>query len=257
MGHRLNWRVVAATVAGTAHVERGRGCEDHCLARVQRNVGGEPVLSIFVADGAGGAACGGTGAALAVQTADALLGALLRHEVWRLDATLAAEVLQAVRLDLYDAAAAQQRLPRDYACTLIGLVSTPTASLAMQIGDGGLVLDTGAGLEVPIAPMIGEYANSTRFVTDADAPVRWTHRFYPAPVQRAAAFSDGLQGLALDLATLQPHAPLFDGLFAALTSAPPEQNELLPEALARFLDSEQVNARTDDDKALALALALP
>jgi hypothetical protein len=102
--------------------------------------------------------------------------------------------------------------------------------------------------------MAGEYANSTRFVIDDDAAERLVVRRWDAPVQRAAAFSDGIQNLALDLASGQPHAPLFDHLFAVTERAAAGREEDLHGALVRFLNSPDVNERTDDDKTLALAV---
>lgn len=43
----------------------------------------------------------------------------------------------------------------------------------MQIGDGGVVVDFGHGLQLPLTPMVGEYANMTHFITDEDAVSDW------------------------------------------------------------------------------------
>jgi hypothetical protein len=134
------------------------------------------------------------------------------------------------------------------------VLSTPETTLVMQIGDGGAVIDVGAGLELAVAPMEGEYANSTRFVIDDDAADRLATCRYPHPVLRAAAFSDGIQRLALDLASGRPHAPLFERLFEVTAGAAPGREEELHAALVRFLNSPDVNERTDDDKTLALAV---
>ena len=142
---------------------------------------------------------------------------------------------------------------RDFACTFLGLVSTEAETLAFQIGDGGMVVDVGAGLVVPIVPMVGEYANQTRFVTDGDALDRFEARQFGDPVLRAAAFTDGVQTLALNMAAGTAHAPFFDAFFPVLERAQPDQELDLCKALGAFLDSEAVNARTDDDKTLVLA----
>ena len=252
----MSWRVVAAAAAGTAHAVSSRSCEDRCRARVQSAVDGVPVLSIFVADGAGSAAFGAQGAALAVAAPAALLARRLRQPGFLPTAALAVDVLRRIRAYIDAAARSRGRLPRDFACTFVGVVSTPAATLVVQIGDGGVVLDTGAGLELPIAPMGGEYANTTHFVTDADAVERLQTRIYAGPAARVAAFSDGLQRLALDLAGGTPHRPLFDRLFGVIAAAGAAQAPGLHEALLRLLTSDGVNARTDDDKTLALAVRM-
>jgi hypothetical protein len=81
-------------------------------------------------------------------------------------------------------------------------------------------------------------------------------RAWPSPALRVAAFSDGLQRLAIDMARLTPHAPLFDRLFATMHAASAAQESELEPALERFLNRPEVNERTDDDKTLALAVML-
>ena len=102
--------------------------------------------------------------------------------------------------------------------------------------------------------MSGEYANMTRFVTDEDAVSALATKTYSTPVLRAAAFSDGIQKIAMNLATNVPHEPFFAPFFKALANATPDQEDKLHAALVRFLNSASVNERTDDDKTLALAL---
>jgi len=214
------------------------------------------LLSMFVADGAGSAALGGEGAALAVDSAARSIEARLGSLDGVADEMLLRDIVAQVRADVIAASAARERKPRDLACTFLGVLSTPEVTLVAQIGDGGVVLDTGAGLEVALAPMAGEYANTTRFVTDDDALEAMASRAWPSPALRVAAFSDGLQRLAIDMARLTPHAPLFDRLFATVRAASAAQESELEPALERFLNRPEVNERTDDDKTLALAVML-
>jgi hypothetical protein len=145
---------------------------------------------------------------------------------------------------------------RDFACTFLGVVSSAIGTLIMQIGDGGVVIDVGAGLEVPVVPMSGEYANMTHFVTDDEAVSTLVTRVYPTAALRVAVFSDGLQRLALNMADNTAHAPFFAPFFNVLAKATAEQEDELHGALVRFLSSPNVNDRTDDDKTLALAVLL-
>lgn len=253
----MTWRVVAAASAGTAHLARGAPCEDRCHATVQLNADGDPVLSMFVADGAGSASHGATGAELAVQAAADAVAEQLAQPDFVPDQNLADACLAAIRHRIDTHAGASESTPRDYACTLVGVISSPRQTLALQIGDGGIVLDVGEGMELAIAPMNGEYANTTHFVTDEGAPQILAVRTYPQPVRRAAAFSDGLQRLALDLSNGTPHEPLFTRLFGVLAAAVPADAGDLAPALQRFLDGPGVNERTDDDKSLALAVLMP
>jgi hypothetical protein len=106
--------------------------------------------------------------------------------------------------------------------------------------------------------MNGAYINTTRFVVDDDADERVAVVAFDRPVLRAAVVSDGVQGLSTNLAQNTPHEPFFARFFSTLLSeAAAGNDDELQASLAAFLASDSVNARTDDDKTLALAVALP
>ncbi len=249
----MTWRAVAASAVGTSHTSTGTGCEDSCLAQVETDPAKPPLLTIFVADGAGTAAHGGTGAELAIEAAAAFAGKHYARTEFALNDHWAVECIQAVRAKIYAAADQQGAKARDYACTFLGVVASPFATLLMQIGDGGIVVDVGNGMEVPIIPMAGEYANMTNFVTDENAIDVLAVVALSARADKVAVFSDGIQRLALNMATNTTHEPFFTPFFAVLATATAAQEDHLQTELARFLDSPAVNERTDDDKTLALA----
>ena len=248
----MSWRAVAACATGVAHVARGRGCDD-CGAVLQLD---DATLAMVVADGAGSAACGAQGAAGAVAAIGAALRARQAGGQPLTDAECATGMLAAARAAVEAEASATDRPLRDYASTLVALVADDTRTLLLQIGDGAAVIDLGDGFTLPVEPMSGEYANMTRFFTDDDADAHCALRLYERPLRRAALFTDGLQRLLLDLSTMQPHAPALERLLAPLSQPAAADPQALQAALARFLDSAAVNARTDDDKTLALALRL-
>lgn len=248
----MSWRAVAACATGVAHLARGRGCDD-CGAVLRPD---ESTLAMVVADGAGSAACGAQGAAAAVAAIDRALWARQSRGQPLTDADCASEMLAAARAAVEAEASATDQPLRDYASTLIALVADDARTLLLQIGDGGAVIDLGDGFTLPVEPMSGEYANMTRFFTDDDAAEQCALRLYERPLMRAALFTDGLQRLLLDLSTMQPHAPALERLLAPLAQPAAADAQALQAALARFLDSAAVNARTDDDKTLALALRL-
>lgn len=250
----MTWRIVNASEVGTSHIAVSRPCEDSSWASVDKTAAGLSVLTLFVADGAGSAARGGEGADLAVQAAASFMGEKLALAEFAMTDETAVDLVMAVRARIYDAAEQASLTARDFACTFLGVISTSFGTLVLQVGDGGIVVDVGEGLEVPVVPMVGEYANMTTFVTDENAVNALCTKAYSAPVKRAAAFSDGLQRLALNMATNTPHEPFFTPFFQVLGKASPQQEDELQGALLRFLSSRAVNERTDDDKSLALAV---
>jgi hypothetical protein len=250
----VTWRLVYASEVGTSHAHTGTPCQDSCWALVDLLADGEPLLSVFVADGAGSAVRGGEGAELAIEAAAAFMHKKVRQGEFGLGDGLATDIVLAVRDRIYAAAETERLKARDFACTFLGVLSTAVGTLVLQVGDGAVVLDAGAGLEIAIAPMSGEYANMTHFVTDEDAVTVLETKTYPNRALKVAAFTDGIQRLALNLATNTPHEPFFTPFFNGMAKANVEQEDQLQGLLVRFLGSQQVNERTDDDKTLALAL---
>lgn len=253
----MTWRLVYGSDTGTSHLSTQTPCQDRCVAGVDILNDGQPLLSIFVSDGAGSALRGGEGAELAIAAASAWLADRIRQGAFALNEALAVDIVLVIKERILAEAAAHSLTERDYACTFLGVLSMEKGTLIMQIGDGGVAVDYGEGLEVPLVPMTGEYANMTWFVTDEDAVNVLETHFIPARALKVAAFTDGIQRLALNLTDNTPHEPFFTPFFNVMASVSLPQAAMLPDLLVEFLGSPSVNERTDDDKTLALALWVP
>jgi hypothetical protein len=257
----MSWRYTLACCTGTAHAEQATGCQDRALCRLvplgERR--GEALLAV-VADGAGSAAASAHGAALCcawfadrlalyLSTGEdlaALGGAQLCAWIGELQERLVGE-------------AASLGLPlRDLASTLLVVAVGPEGALFAQIGDGAIVVDDPVAGYAPVFwPQTGEYANQTYFVTDPDAAARLQWQYVERAIGEVALMSDGLQSLALHYHSRSAHRPFFLPMFRALAQAVPGPSAELDRALAAFLESPAVNARTDDDKTLVLAARDP
>ena len=143
----------------------------------------------------------------------------------------------------------------DFATTLVMVVSNGTQVVTAHIGDGAIVARCAGSTDVNALswPHNGEYASTTFFLTDA-APCVRIGVIDDYPIDRLALMTDGIERLALDFAGRIAHRPFFDGVFGTISpgqSTGPDR--ILSRRLAAFLDSDTVNARTDDDKTLILA----
>ena len=223
------------------------------MATTCRDVEGLQVLSIVAADGAGSARRGGEGAAIACEVAQRAIAewAAATHELPT--PNVVADWCSRVCDALQAQALTEEAQLRDYACTLLIAVVTANGAAYAHIGDGGIVIDNAAGLELVFWPESGEYANMTRFITDTDALERVRIRCAHLPPEEVAVFTDGIQRLALNYASASVHAPFFAPMLAVLRRTAAEDCEQLDAQLNAFLDSEKVNRRTDDDKTLVLA----
>lgn len=254
MGHApVRWRALGAVATGAAHERRGAGCEDaYGYARLP---GG--LLLLAVADGAGSASRAAEGARCAVTTALGSLDHALRTGAPPLDGprwrTLLETALAAAHAALNEVARTETYAPdaRELATTLLLVAVSPRCFAAAQVGDGAIALRVAGGEpEIPLHPPPTEYPNETTFITgvgwreDARYAVRCDE-----DVDAVALLSDGLELLAVEGRTREPHAPFFRPLWSYAA-----RGDAAPEELARFLRSERVAARTDDDRALVLAV---
>lgn len=246
------WRVVGASVRGVSHIKSGQSCQDAHHWQVTPS----GVLIGAVADGAGSAPLAEFGADAAVAGAveavwQAVQNGMLPEtdEDWR---DLLAEGLRGALSGVERAAEARSASTRDLASTLILMIATPTTVAVAQIGDGAAVVgDTEGTLHALTVPQGGEYVNETTFLIDTVALeaaefVIWRH-----PATCIAAFSDGLQRLALRLPMGTPHTPFFAPLFRFVATA--EAGSEARDQLAQFLMSPRLAERTDDDLTLLLA----
>jgi len=242
------WLVLGDSVPGTAHRTDGRPCQDYF--RVALDGPADDWLVVAVADGAGSASRAEVGARVAcVEVVRAIRSA---GPSSFLDEAAARRVVGQARAAVLAEADRLSLPPRELACTLLVAAVGPTAAGFAQIGDGAIVCGSGGEYRAALWPEPGEYANVTEFLTDeryADA-ARFARR--DEPITELAAFTDGLQRLALDFAARRPHPPFLGPLFRQLRDDP--DRDTLFARFRDFLLSPAVCARTDDDTTLVLAV---
>jgi serine/threonine protein phosphatase PrpC len=254
------WRVVGASVAGSAHLLHGLPCQDRHVVKVMPDAAGTDILLVAVADGASFAKCADAGADIAVEGfLNRVQNAIAARPFAHVSVVDCRDWLLATRQLLLDAAAADGLLPRDLAATFAAAVVAPDAAFALQIGDGIIAAQTAGDRPWHIAfwPQKGEYYNETRFLTDQDATSHVLVSRLEVGITRLAVCSDGLEALCLIRAERAVFSPFFDEIARTVLAVPDESaNELNP-ALERYLGSDAVNDVTDDDKTLVLAARRP
>lgn len=237
----MTWRVLGASVRGTRHAREGTPCQDAHAWRVLPCGS----VALAVADGAGSAPHAAAGAAAATRAAIDALGAG-GDAGPALDRALIA-ALSAVELE-----ASRRNAPaRELATTLILALAGDDGVSAAQVGDGALVVEGADGMHSVTVPMGGEFVNETVFLTSPGALDAVQRSSWSGTPLNLAAFSDGLQGLALRRPDHTPHAPFFAPLFRFAGEA---ADAAAGEAeLAAFLAGPRVTARADDDLTLVIA----
>ncbi|MBW4632551.1 MAG: protein phosphatase 2C domain-containing protein [Iphinoe sp. HA4291-MV1] len=249
---RPHWQVVAASVCGTSHLKNKQLCQDaHHWQILPDNI-----LVVAVADGAGSASMGKVGAMVAVETAieNISIKEISRRTLVDDSAvrSLLIEAMIFAKKAVEEEAVACEQHSSDLASTLIIAVATPEVVAVAQIGDGVAVArDVQGNLVALTTPDSGEYINETVFLTSPTALDAAQLRVWRQAIVNVGVLTDGLQMLALNMSVGAPHKPFFFPLFDFAANA--DDKTVAKEQLVRFLRSERITQRTDDDLTLIVA----
>lgn len=252
----MAWRAIVHSAIGTRHQQKQLPCQDYGNYVIQ----GDTIIGA-VADGAGSAKFADIGAQLTVKTALATLKQ--RVDNWStIDGqtinaeaeTFFTEMVQAVVAALQAEAEVGEYSLRELGCTLLSFIATPDWLACMQIGDGFIVTQAEQmnSFDLLFEPSKGEYINETVFVTSENAvehmqvSVRAKHHPF------ICVATDGLEKVAIRFYDWQAFAPFFKPFLECLRSIPAAQD--CQTYLETFLESDRLNAKTDDDKTLLLCL---
>lgn len=245
------WTWAAARCRGTSHVQTGTRCQD-AFASTSTPDG---ALVAVLCDGAGSAELGGQGASIVARLISVRARLHLKCTSNFPDDETIWSWIDEARDAISHAGKLRDRRSRDFAATLLCVLSNGAQTLVVHVGDGCAVAKTSRLEEwIPLTwPAHGEYASSTYFVTDDPAPKAVITR-HVEPVSAIVAFTDGIERLALDFAKEMPHSPFFEAIAApVIRSSELGRDRQLSSQLAAYLDSEKVNERTDDDKTILIA----
>ncbi len=246
------WRVVAASVCGTSHLKNKQLCQDaHHWQILPDNI-----LVAAAADGAGSAILGKVGAMVAVETAVEYISTQeITNSIFEDDTvvrSLLHDAIVASKNAVQEEAVACQKSATDLATTLIVMIATPEIVAVAQIGDGAAVAkDTDGNLIALTIPDSGEYINETCFLTSVDSLDVVQMRIWRQAIVNVGLLTDGLQMLAINMNIGAPHKPFFSPLFEFAGSF--QDRTAAKEQLVKFLRSERITQRTDDDLTLILA----
>lgn len=141
----------------------------------------------------------------------------------------------------------------DLACTLLVFIATPNWISAMQIGDGFIVVHPEEEeYQLLFPPDKGEFINETTFVTSVNALNDMQVCVKPGKQRFICASTDGLERVAIQMNNWTPFPPFFKPLeeYLCETTNPEKEDEYI----RNFLESDRLNAHTNDDKTLLLCL---
>jgi hypothetical protein len=251
----MSWRIAAASSVGTSHSATGTACQDSLGVEIFDTKSGE-VLVAIVSDGAGSATHSEQGSLKAVETARKLISEHLKEgPVGSIAREHAVSWILAIQDAISGLAAINGATLSEFACTLLIAIIGAEAAVFAQVGDGAMVISTTDNDWSHVFwPQHGEFANMTNFVTSQNVVEVLDFEVINQHIDRLASFSDGIENLVLHQASRSAHAPFFNSMIIPVQRL--EKAGLdgqLSISLGKYLSSEAVCERTDDDKSLILA----
>jgi hypothetical protein len=260
----VEWRVAYSSVIGTSHEKTGLPCQDAGCCRILSDPDDRHVLLSVACDGAGSASRSLDGATLTIGRFLREFSEATSHSgLDGITKEFVEDWLSRVRSEIRDRAETDDLSPREFACTILGAVVGHDRAAFFQIGDGAIVVSNRAEPDDygwVFWPQHGEFANETNFITQDNALEVLEFELVERCIDEIAMFTDGIERLVLDLQERTAHAPFFRTLFGWLVQMEPMAvSEKIPasEVVSRYLNSKQINDRTDDDKTLILASRRP
>lgn len=252
----MQWQVVGRSAIGTKHIKKETPCQDAVGYEI---IPGNQIIIGAVSDGMGSAKRSDVGSTLAVKTA---LFQIKSTQCWLNQPKndegareIFRSVLGKVQAALKQKAENEGYSVEDLNCTLLAFVATPEWLAAMQVGDGLIVVrPKGQDYQLLFMPDKGEFANETTPVTSSHALEEMEACVKPGSYEFICAATDGIENISL----VKPEKwKPFQGFFKPL-----EQQIMLSantisykeKEIEDFLNSEQINQKTDDDKTLLLCV---
>jgi|SRR5581483_1019740 len=257
-GSAQRWKYAYASVVGTSHTKTDTECQDSSLCTVHRLPNRSEVLIAAVADGAGSAQMASVASAMTAQSFTESVKNFLSagNGIEAISREFVVKWLTSLQVAIIKRAEENETDIRNFASTLLGAIIGDESAVFVQLGDGALVVSMRNRIEEYgwiFWPQQGQYANQTYFVTDETAADFINHLYINDAIDDLAVFSDGLQSIALHTQSKTAHAPFFRAMFKPLLDQPSGYLEGLSATLGKYLGSDAVNQRTDDDKTLILA----
>lgn len=256
----MQWQAIGCSEKGTSHIRYNTPCQDSWEHKILSN---DEVVIGAVSDGMGSAPRSDLGSRMAVNEA---IKYLCQHN-W-LKGTFLDENQARVHFDslLKDVVTEINNLAqkngypiKHLACTLLVFVATPNWLAAMQVGDGFIVIRTKNTKEntkdyqLVFPPQKGEYCNETVPITSSLARQTMQCQVIKEPVEFICAATDGIENISLiKREGWKPYQNFFEPLERKMRSEQTlqEKNKFISD----FLNTAQVNQKTDDDKTVLICL---
>jgi hypothetical protein len=252
----MEWKYFYASVTGTSHKERDIPLQDYACVKVVEKSEAEKIFIAAVADGAGSASHSYIGSKLACKLITNKIANWLKKDnsICNLTPEIILEWLGEIQI-IFNKTAERLSLGtiRQLATTLLVSIVDTDYSFFFQVGDGAIVVKNNSEYKCIFWPQNGEYANTTYFITDENVSKNLMINITEGQVKEFAMLTDGVQVISINYMHQLPSERFFNPFFTVFENMPSGYNDKFSEHIAKFLDTDRVNAHTDDDKTLLIA----
>jgi hypothetical protein len=261
MTAKNDWKYTIASVIGASHQKYDSPCQDSSKCNVIQDANGDEILVAVVSDGAGSASFSDQGSSLACSLFVKEVTHFLAKEkqIKDLDVSFFENWIDQFHCIIRSFAKDCHATIREFACTLVAAVIGNDHAAFFQIGDGAIVIldpepeNDEEHYKWSFWPAKGEYENTTFFITDPMVKEHIHFNSLPKRIEEVSLFTDGIQHLTLHYQSKTVHHPFFKPMFHVLRKVEKDHLAYLNSSLEKFLSSERINEKTDDDRTLILA----
>jgi Protein phosphatase 2C len=252
----MQWQAIGCSEIGSSHIKTGIPCQDFCDYKIISN---NQVTIGAVSDGMGSVAHSDLGAKIAVQTTLNCLNQRdwLNNFINESQAQVFFEkLLKTVVTEIQTVAKKDGYSVRDMACTLLTFIATPNLLVAMQCGDGLIVIRPHASqnYQLIFQPQKGEYKNEYVPITSASAYQYMQVKVIAEPIDFICAATDGLEHFSLIKSKQwKAYDKFFEPVETQIMRSPKTELEK-KKIVSDWLKSDDINQRTDDDKTVLLCI---
>ena len=241
------FKLFGASVQGTSHIQTDTPCHD---AHRYRILPGNWGYIACVSDGMGSAIAAEIGSDVASSF---IVDYLEKHIDPKLDDEDIIMIIKEGFIEVHDqllmAASERDLKVKDLNATLLVFVSLQDRQFYGQVGDCSAIGKHKDIYRVLVEQQRGEYANATFSVCDLNSIEHGIYQkvdgFYPM----VALMTDGIEGISISSKDKTVSHLFYDPFFQAFQHEKFHQKDV-EAALERFLSSERINKKTDDDKTL-------
>jgi len=240
-------RLYGASVVGTSHLSTETPCHDNHAYQILPNGLG---FIACVSDGMGSASHAELGS---LTASTFIVNFLEKHLDVKMDdediITLIKEGFIETNDELLEVAKINEVNIKDLNATLLVFVSFNGSQYYGQVGDCAAIGKIEDAYEVIAKQQRGEYANATFSICNLESIENGIYekcdKFYPM----IALMSDGIESISISAKDKTVSHLFYDPFFKVFSHENYNQEEV-QKSLERFLASDRINKKTDDDKTL-------